>query len=350
MCGASFSKKQRLNYHMRIHTGEGLLYCPLCSRPATNSYSLRKHVESHEQPLTKALTAVGFRPLLVSDPAFVSRALQALTQATLQTVERHENVPNSFIESRKNQAQSEEADLEDCSRKALTSMVRIDGKKRGHSRREGSGGVNVPFSLTKFLQGLLEQESQKVRTDRQDRRDQRMRSRAAAQSKKAPGDDEDRGEEDEEEEEEEELPPTIGDELVRQCLEIIMKDEPPSDDERIIDEDDYDDEDDDDDDECESPTPPTATIKVEREDEDEREREDLVVSTFDRDLVIKTEQHHIESDLEWGQSSSPPLPSHFEESRARPKTGIPKIKISRVARTDAGTDEDLFVAEIIKKT
>lgn len=54
-CGASFSKRQKLNYHMRKHTGEGLLHCPLCTRPATNSYSHKKHLETHQSVLGRLL-------------------------------------------------------------------------------------------------------------------------------------------------------------------------------------------------------------------------------------------------------------------------------------------------------
>lgn len=58
-CGASFSKRQKLNYHMRKHTGEGLLHCPLCSRPATNSYSHKKHLETHQTVLGRLLQGAG---------------------------------------------------------------------------------------------------------------------------------------------------------------------------------------------------------------------------------------------------------------------------------------------------
>uniref|UniRef100_A0A0P4W6I8 C2H2-type domain-containing protein n=1 Tax=Scylla olivacea TaxID=85551 RepID=A0A0P4W6I8_SCYOL len=54
-CGASFSKRQKLNYHMRKHTGEGLLHCPLCTRSATNSYSHKKHLETHQTVLGRLL-------------------------------------------------------------------------------------------------------------------------------------------------------------------------------------------------------------------------------------------------------------------------------------------------------
>ena len=58
-CGASFSKRQKLNYHMRKHTGEGLLHCPLCTRPATNSYSHKKHLETHQTVLGRLLQGAG---------------------------------------------------------------------------------------------------------------------------------------------------------------------------------------------------------------------------------------------------------------------------------------------------
>ncbi|XP_045129079.1 zinc finger and BTB domain-containing protein 24-like [Portunus trituberculatus] len=54
-CGASFSKRQKLNYHMRKHTGEGLLHCPLCTRSTTNSYSHKKHLETHQTVLGRLL-------------------------------------------------------------------------------------------------------------------------------------------------------------------------------------------------------------------------------------------------------------------------------------------------------
>lgn len=40
---------------MRKHTGEGLLHCPLCTRSATNSYSHKKHLETHQTVLGRLL-------------------------------------------------------------------------------------------------------------------------------------------------------------------------------------------------------------------------------------------------------------------------------------------------------
>ena len=44
-CGQEFSKGQKLRYHMRIHTGDGLLTCDVCSKVFTNSYSLKTHIK-----------------------------------------------------------------------------------------------------------------------------------------------------------------------------------------------------------------------------------------------------------------------------------------------------------------
>jgi len=44
-CGQEFSKGQKLRYHMRLHTGEGLLTCDLCQKVFTNSYSLKTHLK-----------------------------------------------------------------------------------------------------------------------------------------------------------------------------------------------------------------------------------------------------------------------------------------------------------------
>ncbi|MCL4126296.1 UNVERIFIED_CONTAM: hypothetical protein GTU68_066696, partial [Idotea baltica] len=308
VCGASFSKKQRLNYHMRMHTGEGLLYCPLCVRPSTNSYSLRKHIECHQQPLTKALASLGFKPLLASDPNFVMRALQALTQATLQNISRHQNIPNSFIDDPDllvlggGEAPKEDSDLvEECS-KTLSTIAKIE-----EGEGEGEGGEEEEeeeFSLTKFLQDLLEKESQKARSDGRCRRDRRLRTRTAITrdvTSPSSGGVVEFGEE----EEEEELPSTIGDELVKQCLEIIMKDEPHSDQE------DFD----------------GSGMECEREDNHHHH-------------LIKTEppEHFDSEDL-------PEEEIALQLSKAQ--KGIPKIKISRVAKTDS--TEDIFVAEIVKK-
>lgn len=49
---------------MRKHTGEGLLHCPLCTKPTTNSYALKKHMETHQQPLMKVLSSIGIASMI----------------------------------------------------------------------------------------------------------------------------------------------------------------------------------------------------------------------------------------------------------------------------------------------
>ncbi|RXG58683.1 Zinc finger protein SNAI2 [Armadillidium vulgare] len=348
VCGASFSKKQRLNYHMRIHTGEGLLYCPLCMRPSTNSYSLRKHIESHQQPLTKALISIGFKPLLTSDPNFVMRALQAMTHATLQSMSRHENIPNSFMEEIEESqekglivAPSLEKDVEECA-EALNDMAKIEGDESKFMSPvlKDDDSDDVPFNLTKFLQAILEKESQKIRIDRKGRREKCNKnfeedslSSCMETSMDSPDfDDYD---------DDDELPSTVGDELVKQCLEIIMDDEASDDDEEI----------------CEQQQIKIKTeeindpLNIKTEICSDFECEETPVcenKEYDIGLMIKTEKDDLEFEEEevkvnlTGKSCS-----KIETTESLQE--IPKLKISRIAKTDQSSSKDFFVAEIIEK-
>merc|ERR1712030_53054 len=49
ICKVVFSKKQKLKYHMRIHTGEGLETCHICNKIFTHSYALNIHMRTHSK-------------------------------------------------------------------------------------------------------------------------------------------------------------------------------------------------------------------------------------------------------------------------------------------------------------
>ena len=43
-CGQVFARAQKLRYHLRLHTGEGLLRCELCDKVYTHSYAMKTHL------------------------------------------------------------------------------------------------------------------------------------------------------------------------------------------------------------------------------------------------------------------------------------------------------------------
>ncbi|XP_044754249.1 zinc finger protein 236-like isoform X2 [Coccinella septempunctata] len=47
LCSSSFSKKENLSQHMRLHTDEKASKCPVCERLFTSSHTLKQHMQSH---------------------------------------------------------------------------------------------------------------------------------------------------------------------------------------------------------------------------------------------------------------------------------------------------------------
>lgn len=92
-CGASFSKRQKLNYHMRKHTGEGLLHCPLCSRLATDSYSLKKHLETHQTVLSRLLQGAGVSGKAEDCQRLALRTLHNLAWVTARAKATSQTLP-----------------------------------------------------------------------------------------------------------------------------------------------------------------------------------------------------------------------------------------------------------------
>ena len=46
-CGQTFARPQKLRYHMKLHTGEGLLKCDFCpDKVFTNTHSLKCHLSA----------------------------------------------------------------------------------------------------------------------------------------------------------------------------------------------------------------------------------------------------------------------------------------------------------------
>lgn len=114
ICGASFSKRQKLTYHMRKHTGEGLLHCPLCTKPTTNSYALKKHIETHQQPLMKVLSNLGTTSVMEDYSEITLTALYNLAHlatqrsselASKRKMDEQRNMPNS------NEMKNQESDM-----------------------------------------------------------------------------------------------------------------------------------------------------------------------------------------------------------------------------------------------
>ncbi|TRY79818.1 hypothetical protein TCAL_14780 [Tigriopus californicus] len=46
-CGKRYKSGQQLQFHMKTHTGEGMLFCPHCSYKTPNPSSLKLHVAKH---------------------------------------------------------------------------------------------------------------------------------------------------------------------------------------------------------------------------------------------------------------------------------------------------------------
>lgn len=74
---------------MRKHTGKGLLHCPLCTKPTTNSYDLKKHVETHQQALVQVLLSMGIVSHVEDCPQLALKALHSLVCTTVQNSEYH---------------------------------------------------------------------------------------------------------------------------------------------------------------------------------------------------------------------------------------------------------------------